>query len=240
MSGYLARIVERALSTAPVVHSRASLPFVPPPDIQGEDASPPAAAREASAPAGFPSAGETRLPAGPGKQPDAPRATPPGIAPMALEDGTAEAASPPPSRDDRVAQAARPRPAQDDDARTRSAPRRQPQPFAGRLVAGLDPAGSDASRIPSPSPEDRMVPRAATRGPGPAAHIAKAVATLPSQNVRARDDPAAPPDVHIHIGRIEISAVAAPPAAPRKPPAKAGKPPMPLDEYLRRRDGGAR
>jgi hypothetical protein len=240
VSGYLARIVERALSTAPVVHSRASLPFVQPPEIQGEDAATPAAAREASAPARHPSPGEMSPPTGPAKRPNASRATPPGVGPMALEDDTADAASRQPPQEDRVARAARPRPAQDDPARTQSVPRRQPQALSEWPVAGLDRAGSDAPGVPSPSPGDRMAARAAPRGPGPAAHIAKAVATLPSQGGRAREEPAAPPDVHIHIGRIEISAMAAPPPAPRKPPAKAGKPPMPLDEYLRRRDGGAR
>ena len=40
------------------------------------------------------------------------------------------------------------------------------------------------------------------------------------------------PDVHIHIGRIELTAVTAPSSAPKAP---RGKPPMSLDEYLDRR-----
>jgi hypothetical protein len=46
------------------------------------------------------------------------------------------------------------------------------------------------------------------------------------------------PDVRIHIGRIELTAVT-PPAAPRRRP-QASRSAMPLDEYLRRRDGKAR
>jgi hypothetical protein len=46
------------------------------------------------------------------------------------------------------------------------------------------------------------------------------------------------PDVHIHIGRIELTAIAAPAAPRRAPPANA-KAPMSLDEYLRRRNGRA-
>jgi hypothetical protein len=46
------------------------------------------------------------------------------------------------------------------------------------------------------------------------------------------------PDVHIHIGRIELTAVT-PPAPPRRPTA-ATKAAMPLDEYLQRRNGRSR
>lgn len=44
-----------------------------------------------------------------------------------------------------------------------------------------------------------------------------------------------PPDVHIHIGRVELTAIA-PPAPVRRESASAKKP-MSLDEYLRRRGG---
>jgi hypothetical protein len=47
--------------------------------------------------------------------------------------------------------------------------------------------------------------------------------------------PTAPsqPDVYIHIGRIELTAV--PEAAPPRRKAEAGKKPMSLDQYLERR-----
>jgi hypothetical protein len=51
-----------------------------------------------------------------------------------------------------------------------------------------------------------------------------------------RDTAEHAPDVHIHIGRVELNAVMAPAASHRAPPAN-GKKPMSLDEYLRRRDG---
>jgi hypothetical protein len=44
--------------------------------------------------------------------------------------------------------------------------------------------------------------------------------------------------VHIHIGRVELSAIMAPAAARSEPPAN-GKNPMSLEQYLRRRDGKA-
>ena len=46
------------------------------------------------------------------------------------------------------------------------------------------------------------------------------------------------PDVHIHIGRIELTAVTTP-APPQRQPA-AAKAAMPLDEYLQRRNGRRR
>jgi hypothetical protein len=45
----------------------------------------------------------------------------------------------------------------------------------------------------------------------------------------------AAPDVHIHIGRVELTAIA--PAAPRRESAANAKKPMSLEEYLRRRSG---
>jgi len=45
------------------------------------------------------------------------------------------------------------------------------------------------------------------------------------------------PDVHIHIGRIELTAIAPPPQ--RRQPA-AAKAAMPLDEYLQRQNGRSR
>jgi hypothetical protein len=44
--------------------------------------------------------------------------------------------------------------------------------------------------------------------------------------------------VHIHIGRVELTAIA-PPAPVRREPANTKKP-MSLDEYLRRRGGRER
>jgi hypothetical protein len=51
----------------------------------------------------------------------------------------------------------------------------------------------------------------------------------------AADAPLPPPDVHIHIGRVELTAIA-PPQPARREAANTRKP-MSLDEYLRRRGG---
>lgn len=68
-------------------------------------------------------------------------------------------------------------------------------------------------------------PAAATQPPGPA----------PSSPRAARESTERLPDVHVHIGRIEVTAV---PEAPPKPRAKprTGRAPMSLDEYIARRE----
>jgi hypothetical protein len=63
-------------------------------------------------------------------------------------------------------------------------------------------------------------------------------AAAPVPGAATVEQPAPVPDVHIHIGRIELTAVTA--AAPRRERAAAPHKPMTLDEYLRRRNGGTR
>src|SRR4029077_1150590 len=100
--------------------------------------------------------------------------------------------------------------------------------------------GSAARESESSTPEPRGMtrqvsetpPRAATRraGEGPVPRHAE------SRISRQRTMTEHAPDVHIHIGRVELSAVMAPAAAQRKSSSN-GKKPMSLDDYLRRRDG---
>lgn len=66
------------------------------------------------------------------------------------------------------------------------------------------------------------VPRLSLRTPGPTA---------------ARAAAARGPEVHIHIGRIDVAA--APTAAPAAPKPRARPQPVSLDDYLARK-GGAR
>ncbi|MBR0713552.1 hypothetical protein [Bradyrhizobium liaoningense] len=77
---------------------------------------------------------------------------------------------------------------------------------------------------PRPKPERPLAPRVATR----------AIRGRPA-DVRTSGFEAAPPaDVHIHIGRVELTAIA--PAVPsRRESASTAKKPMSLDEYLRQR-----
>jgi hypothetical protein len=74
----------------------------------------------------------------------------------------------------------------------------------------------------------------------PQAPVAPRIAARPARN-RPAGDPVQPaaspaPDVHIHIGRVELTAIAAA-AAPRRESAANAKKPMSLEEYLRRRNG---
>lgn len=62
-------------------------------------------------------------------------------------------------------------------------------------------------------------------------------AAAPAREAAGFTRPAPVPDVHIHIGRVELTAVTAPP--PRRERAPAPNNRMSLDEYLRRRNGGA-
>jgi hypothetical protein len=104
---------------------------------------------------------------------------------------------------------------------------------------------------PPPSPLDKSDARSPAaieppRPPNRSSHNVRPAMpdarSLELQAGRSKSDPradnaAAPaPDVHIHIGRVELTALM-PPAAPRREPTATAKKPMSLDEYLRRRDG---
>ena len=102
-----------------------------------------------------------------------------------------------------------------------------------------DPLRLNSSRLAPPANRDRSAashgrgrvePRSVKKPRVPSVSQAPA-AERRVEAFRGREE--SPPDVHIHIGRIELTAVTAPP--PRRP-APTTKPAMQLDEYLRRRD----
>jgi hypothetical protein len=106
------------------------------------------------------------------------------------------------------------------------------------------PARADIASPPSYQPRDRSsapanqarvtpIPVAA---PGTTPAVPSRITERRNDSARNRQESA--PDVHIHIGRIELTAVA-PPAPPRRQQA-AARAAMPLDEYLQRRNGRAR
>jgi hypothetical protein len=100
-----------------------------------------------------------------------------------------------------------------------SSPAREepPPPFAEDLPPPLAVRHAHESR---PAPFTRH------RG----ADIAPPIAAR--EETRVRPMPAPAPDVHIHIGRVELSAIVSP--EPRSETAPAAQKPMSLDEYLRR------
>lgn len=64
---------------------------------------------------------------------------------------------------------------------------------------------------------------------------ARLVRDRPGDPRSVRPDAAPPADVHIHIGRVELTAITPASTPARREPAAAAKKPMSLDEYLRQR-----
>jgi len=97
-----------------------------------------------------------------------------------------------------------------------------------------------ASEEPPRAPTARDAELAPRRAPSvpvrrSAPDVRAAPAPLIERALRAVER-ARSPDVHIHIGRVELTALA-PPAEARRAPAAAGKSRTSLDEYLGRRNG---
>ena len=90
--------------------------------------------------------------------------------------------------------------------------------------------GATTAEAPRGAPEPLLPEVAAT-----AAAIAP-----PAPRAAARQQAAAdtgPPEVHVHIGRIDVTSVAEPQPA-RESPQRRGKPPMSLEDYLSKRRTG--
>jgi hypothetical protein len=136
-------------------------------------------------------------------------------------------------------------------------PSRSFAPLFSRPMAGADaPSGPDAPSAPArkreafPPPEEPAERRpeaapelaalahfGAVRSRPPHPFAARVEGKEKAAAPRARPEPREPDEIQIHIGRIEVIAV---PAAPARPaPPKPRREPSRLDEYLRRRDGGA-
>ncbi|QID17622.1 hypothetical protein G3580_08175 [Nitrogeniibacter mangrovi] len=116
-------------------------------------------------------------------------------------------------------------------------------PTRAQAIAGTNDVPSPAvSASESRRAGNAVDPASARRDTGPAPLLPRRQArTRPSPpstpNRQAAEPPAEPNEVHVHIGRIEVTAVqeaAAPKARPKR-----GQAPMSLDDYLaRRRRGG--
>jgi hypothetical protein len=128
--------------------------------------------------------------------------------------------------------------AQDTDA-----PAPQARGDAARRVEHVDRSGvDDRPRRAGSEIADGNTSHVSDRGLIPRPALAPRMATRPARN-RPPGDPSdrrretsPAPDVHIHIGRVELTAVTS--AAPaRRESAANSKKPMSLEEYLRRRSG---
>jgi hypothetical protein len=104
-------------------------------------------------------------------------------------------------------------------------------------AARLDPASTAAAPPAAPTAraaDQRQAPRISTPL-RPAAIAARAPVASGTPRMESRSDAEPPaPEVHIHIGRIELTAAAAPPAA-KKPREARTRRAMSLDEYLQQR-----
>jgi hypothetical protein len=79
----------------------------------------------------------------------------------------------------------------------------------------------------------------AQRLPAPLLSPPAAASTLPQAPVATAATPRQPADeIHIHIGRIEVTAIQE--SAPSKRPVRKGTAPLSLDDYLARRKGDGR
>jgi len=97
------------------------------------------------------------------------------------------------------------------------------RPLPIRPVTAADETPSDVAGRPRSNPQAPVAPRIAAR-------LVRDRPTPPP----SRPEAAGPADVHIHIGRVELTAVA--PAAPaRRGAAATVKKPMSLEEYLSQR-----
>ncbi len=122
------------------------------------------------------------------------------------------------------------------------APHAQPPSAADRRGERADRSAID-DRGPRDRPliaDDKTPPDFSSRRglvpqpiPRIAARLARNRPAGDASEARLAASPA--PDVHIHIGRVELTAIAA--AAPRRESAANAKKPMSLEEYLRRRSG---
>jgi hypothetical protein len=95
-------------------------------------------------------------------------------------------------------------------------------------AAAHAPDQSDTRSANAPTMPDPLLP-AIRQGP-------RSTLSSPAAASAPHTPPAAesPTEVHVHIGRIEVTAVQPPPAP--KPAARGGPQPMSLDEYLARRE----
>ncbi|MED5607476.1 hypothetical protein VV867_07245 [Pseudomonas sp. JH-2] len=236
MSGLLRRLAAQAGGQRGVtLHAPARLPFQPAPErLDSGEARLPAALPGAALPALM------ELPASPAITPTA--AVPPARPHAATAQRPGEAPPAP------AVQAEEPSPVQQP---------RLPEPLLAEqplnLVIHAPDAAPTETAAPTPlamhetPPHHQAPPGVDAAPPSPAAPrlppLLAPMASATAAPTRAAPPPAEPvprqPDeVHIHIGRIEVTAIQE--TAPARREARKGPPPLSLDDYLARRNGDRR
>lgn len=227
MAGYFLRLAEAVLSPAPGLRPLAAATASPSPLVVEDEAM--------ALPAPDLANGMAPASAGPKPAPDPRDASEPGselrVAPVAEPSHAVrsreEASRPTTTAPARSAPI--PLSAKEADPSMRTAPSAIP------LGHGDTPEPAPFTAAP-PLKALARTPAADSQRPRQAATDPRPVRARPAREPRADRAPvAAAPEVHIHIGRIELTAVA-PPKQERKETASARKP-LSLDEYLRHRDG---
>jgi hypothetical protein len=223
VSGYLTRLAERALNQAPMVHANARLPFVELPDPLGEvrpvrvETDTQASPRMVDAP--MPQRSEARVELS--VEAPAPRMTPSSPESMPVSrierDSVRDATR---ATEPRHLEATVPDPSASVSRVTEN--RRREPVHVERAVASSNAASVDSSRV---------APRASAMTAVPPIPPILGAAARKRETVPLAEP--SQPDVHIHIGRIELTAV--PEHTPSPRPARTAKKPMTLDEYLRGR-----
>jgi hypothetical protein len=250
MNGLLHRLAARAAGTAISVRSDARLPFGSVGPAFGEtvevESDAERAAPSVTATAELPGGSDTPLtaPGAPGAQPAPPafshrdtRPTP--VVPPLDPSDASPSMRTPPRFVDAPADAA---PQYRGEALAGAMPGRQdhtsasPGPPAGPMpIAAMAQPAPIPTESSSPADPPLLMPQAAPRQPPTPV---RPVAELPDRLTASARAPAQtadePHDVHVHIGRIEVTAVHEP-AAPRRRPV-AAPPPMSLDAYFTRRN----
>lgn len=231
MSGFLQRLIDRSLAVTPPVHPRARIERawagsgeIADPNPQFEQAGPAAASRIAAPMQRAPS-DELPAAASPAAHPDRavaalPRELPARELPELPALRELRASLPGPGPRSAVAAAS---------VASLSADGTR-QVSAGREEIAAIPRDTQGDSAPAPLLPSRVHD---PRGPAhPAARRDSGAQLRASSDASA----AAVPDVHIHIGRVELTALTAP-AEPRRKPARTAAATMSLDDYLRGRSG---
>jgi hypothetical protein len=231
MARYLRQLAEQAIGPAPALRSAMAAAFAPEPAVAGDEVDPilaPALATEGprttEAVVSEPRSLRTiaASPDSPSKSPD----TKPAGAVIATT--TAASGNPPPSAGDHE-----PAPA---------TARGPAPPAAGRNRPSISSRRAPSVATTERPPHGEQAITSSTEPSSPTAGATLRPAPPPVREgqarpaaARARVEPAAAqaPDIHIHIGRIELTA--ATPAAAAKRTAAPGAKPMTLDAYLRQR-----
>lgn len=232
MAGYLRQLAEQALRPGPTLRSSVVDTLLLEPAVTFDNIEP---AQAAPSPPMTSQAAEQRPPYRRSTSPDGPVehvSTEPGDtmdgpdgqraakSTVRREPASASVPSPAPSR-------SRPKNAPAQRHRGRTIER---NPALPSLDVILEPAAFEdpSPRLGQPAEQARFRPLRPAR-------MRSAVGDLPTKTRQAPSpatDRAPAPDVHVHIGRIELTAVAAP--AAKRQPSSVSKP-MTLDAYLRQR-----